>query len=1039
MNAIGWADRNLKDLGGFTAFACGDAVWHSTLVHDQAARIASGLAAMGLSPGDRVLLWLPNCPDLAICWRAVLRCGAVTVVAHHDSPPKKIEQLIAETEAKAIVTSAERFGYDFPGSTLRHRIWIDPGGERPGWISLGRIVAEHDPLVEPIGRSDNDVAWIRYTSGTTGAPKGIVTRHGALAAMLRGLRKRYGRWRSPVRQLSVLPMSSSFGSLPLFEGLGRKCTHYFLDRFDPEHVLEAIERHRIQRISLVPAMCEAILAVPDLGRFDTSSLRTVVSGGSNVSADLVDRFQDAFGVRIDVRYGITGVGVVSSTSSNSKPGSVGRPFSHLEAKVVDEDGSELPAGEIGELILSLRGAAGLDYWSLDPSTTAVASPGGWHRTGDLARLDADGELYVVGRTDDLIIQGRHNVHGAAVAEIVQRLPGVRECAVVGVPNAFLGQEVVACVARADGAQLTAGEIIAHCREHLEPPAVPTSVWFVDALPRNEAGKVKSHELRAAVEAAYGATQETELVQRLRTAPASDRYELLREEVCRILALVLSESGAIPVSAGGSFLDSGLDSLGAVELTHALAEAIGRPVPATLTYSHPTIAAASGFLLELMGWRDAENRVPANLRVPQHVDAAELRLETFFSQTELEPARRLSRRQSLQRDAKVVLLTGANGFLGRFLALELLERLPHDGRLYCLVRSSDKSSALERFRSAYESDQSLQEVVDRQLRDDRIVVLSGDLTQPRFGLSEETYGVLCGEIDCVVHNGAVVDYLLSYHELFTPNVLGSVEVTRFALAERLKSINYVSTVAARGPARKPSARKGPELAAGYSVSKWASEKLLREVHDRVRIPVTIYRPSHIMAHRTARGQINVEDTLTRLLQGIVLTALAPRSFYVQGRATKGANYDGLPVDAVARSIATLCLVTQADRPKYSEYNIVNAHRDVSLDAITDWVRSAGYRVEEVDDYAAWYQAFTNRLSSLNRPQRSQSLLPLIHAWRQPAGGTADRRDVNGSHRGLLAISRLAGTEPPIDTPRITEEFIHKCLKDMEISGLLDAVG
>lgn len=1039
MNAMHWADRNLKSLGGFTAFVFGDRIWHSKLVHDHSTRLASGLAAMGVSPGDRVLLWLPNCPELAICWRAVLRCGGVTVVAHHDAPLQRIEHLAGETEPTAIVASAERFGSSCSSSTVRHRIHIDPGEERSGWISLGKIVSENRPLIAPVRRSGDDVACIEYTSGTTGEPKGVLTRHGTLAARLQGLRQRGGRWRRPVRHLALLPMSSSFGSLPLFEGLARKCTHHFLDRFDPEQVLRAIQRHRIQRISLVPAMGEAILAVPDVTRFDVSSLRTVTCGGANVSTDLVVRFRDVLGVRIAVQYGITGVGGISRTSPDSKPGSVGRPFGHLRAKVVDREGRELPAGETGELMLNPGDRGAVEYWNPDGSATADVRARGWYRTGDLARFDGDGELYVLGRRDDLIIQGGHNIHATTVAELVQRLPEVRECAAVGIPNALLGQEVVVCVVLQDGARLTAGEIIAHCRRHLEPPAVPARVRFVDALPRNEAGKVKSHELRDAIETAREATQETELARRLRAAPASARHELLREEVMRILDGVLSESGTAPAAADASFIESGLDSLGAVELTHVLSEAIGHPVPATLTYSHPTMDAACGFLLELMGWGNAGPSVPTDRRASPAVDAEALRLDLFLSQSELDAARQRASKGKRRHDAKVVFLTGANGFLGRFLALEILQRLPADGRLYCLVRSSDSSSALERFHSAYQSDRSLADLVDRQLRNDRLVVLGGDLAQRTLGLPDGTHDRLCGEVDCIVHNGAVVDHVLGYRDLFAPNVLGTIEIIRLALAGRIKSINYVSTVAARGPSRNPASRADLEIAAGYSVSKWASERLLREVYNRARVPVRIHRPSHIMGHSTAPGQINVEDTLTRLLQGIVLTSLAPRSFFTEERAINGAHYDGLPVDAVARSIAASSLSGQGERPKYSEHNVVNPHRDVSLDVIADWVRSAGYRVERVDDYAAWYRAFTSRLGSLSRPQRSQSLLPLIHAWEQPIGLAAVRPDTKTFYRGLSRIARVAGAERPIDTPPITEEFIHKCLKDMHILGLIEAAG
>jgi fatty acid CoA ligase FadD9 len=186
-------------------------------------------------------------------------------------------------------------------------------------------------------------------------------------------------------------------------------------------------------------------------------------------------------------------------------------------------------------------------------------------------------------------------------------------------------------------------------------------------------------------------------------------------------------------------------------------------------------------------------------------------------------------------------------------------------------------------------------------------------------------------------------------------------------------------------------------------------------------VRIYRPSWIMAHREYPGQINTQDAFTRLLQGIVTTSLAPRSFYARGRSAAGAHHDGLPVDVVARSIAALAMAG-ADRPGSVGYHVVNPHRDVSLDAIVDWVKSAGYRVEQVDDYAAWFQAFRSRLGSLSRSRKLHSPLPLIHTWERPRGDAGVLE-----HETAGALSEIPG---------INEAFIHKCLKDMCALGLID---
>lgn len=1036
MNAMCWADRNLDALGDFDAFVAGDRVWRSLGAHDQGARIASGLAAMGVAPGDRVLLWLPNGPELVISWRAVVRAGGAAVVAPHDAPLQRIKQLAAETAPTAIVTSAARFGSDVDGLAVRHRIQADSGEERPGWCSVGRILAEHRPLIEPVARSGRDPAYLAFTSGTTGKPRGIVTTHDALTARLKSLRSYFAPWRAAVRRLAVLPMSSSFGSGVLFEGLANKCTLYFLDRFDPERVLATIQTHRIQWVSLVPTMCEAILAVPDPGRFDLSSLTTAVCGGAPVSPELVDRFRATLGVRLRVVYGMSGIGMVSIASLRSKPGSVGRPGRHLRARVIDPEGRELPAGEVGELVLHVGNKGAFEYWKPHSSAIAAADSDGWYRTGDLVRFDAHGELYVVGRCDDLIIQGGHNIHAQTIEEIVQRLPGVRECAAVGVPNQYLGQEAVVCVALHKAARLTAGDIIAHCRKNLEVRAVPASVWFVEALPRNELGKVKGHELRAAIQTVRGAVQETALVRQLGVASASVRRELLREQVRDLLGRALHDSVHAPAPDGAAFQDIGLDSLGAVELTLALGEALGRQLPMDLTYTHPTIDAVCSYLLETLGWESAPGLgVPS----PSPARAEDIQLADFLSPDDFDAARRSTPARSLSRPATAVFLTGANGFLGRFLVLEILQRLAHNsGMLHCLVRAPDDSSAFDRLRAAYATDPSLQDLFDRLRASGRLAVFGGDLTQPRFGLAEETYARLCGAVDCIVHNGAVVNHVLGYAELFAPNVLGTVEIIRFAVAQRIKRINFVSTVAVRGLERKSFISRRPAAAAGYSASKWASERLLRELHDRLGVPARVYRPSRILAHRQYRGQINVEDALTRLLHGIVTTSLAPRSFYAQPRSADGGNYDGLPVDVVARSIAALS-TGAIERPGYSEYDVINPHRGTDLDIIVDWVKSAGYRIERVDDYAAWYRAFENRLRTLSRPQRQHSLLPLIQAWQRPMRDGAAGYDTERFDRDLAQLAAIEAPEGLAEIPPISEAFIHKCLADMCGLGLIEPAG
>ena len=599
MNIATWADTNLERSGDFEALVFEGRTWTARELDDRTARLANALVALGVAPGERVVVVLPNQPELVVAFPAILRAGAVAVLVHPGATAAEIGRVCAHAEAAAIITS----------SALVGRVAVPPRirivvGRAAGWESFDSLVEAHTPLAEPIARAPGDLAQIAYTAGTTGIPKGVVYTHGTLTARLRFLGAQQNRRDGAMVLLAVLPMGHAFGTIPLLYRFVLPTKLVCLAEFRAEAVLAAIAQHRVEFAPLVPAMCEALLASPELGRHDLSSLRNIAVGGAPVSNALADRMEAAFKFRPTVSYGMTELpGITFNTGA--KRGSVGRLIPGVASRIVDDRGEDRPPGEVGEILLKAPWMSGLYYGQSPEASTKLRD--GWLHTGDLGYFDADRDLFIVGRSKELIIQAGNNVYPQEVVEVLSRLTGVAECAVVGVPNELLGEEVVACVVAAPGAKLTAGVVIAHCRAGLDPRKVPVRVHFIDALPKTELGKIKAHVLRDQIELERAGVHETPLVRRLRASTPAMRRDQLREALeARLRDVLRLPSGELDPRA--TFGGLGLDSLGAVELSNAIGIELGRPVPPTLTFSYPTLDAVTDHLLdELFGAAPAATR------------------------------------------------------------------------------------------------------------------------------------------------------------------------------------------------------------------------------------------------------------------------------------------------------------------------------------------------------------------------------------------------------------------------------------------------
>lgn len=495
-----------------------------------------------------------------------------------------------------------------------------------------------------------------------------------------------------------------------------------------------------------------------------------------------------------------------------------------------------------------------------------------------------------------------------------------------------------------------------------------------------------------------------------------------------------------MSPEARFIDLGGDSLSALTFSTLLADIYGIDVPVSVVID-PT-----GDLLSIANrierHRESGTARPTYGSVHDvgstEVHANDLTLNKFIDDDILKSAMSLSQPTA---EIRTVLLTGATGFLGRFLGMEWLERLaPSGGTLICVTRGADAAQARRRIEAALGSDAQL---LDRfkALAAGHLEVVAGDIGEPRFGLDEETWRRLADTVDLVVHPAAHVNHVLPYRQLFAPNVVGTAEVIRLAITARLKPIHYISTMGVSAVAHQlvdedtdirrsvPTCTVDDGYANGYGISKWAGEVLMREAHDLCGLPIAVYRPGMILADSRYAGQLNASDIFTRLLFSLVATGIAPRSFY-RGPANDGArpHYEGLPVDFLADAIAA---TGPQHGSSFDTYNTTNPHDDgVSLDTFVDWIIAAGYPIERIDDYPTWLTRFETAMRALPEDQRGQSVLAVLDVYREPMTAVAGS-PVPGE-RFQAAVDGVGRVIPPV-----SRELIEKYLADLEGIGVLTA--
>ena len=488
-----------------TALRIQDTAVSFGMLDGMSARVAGLLAASGIEAGDRVAIILPNIPPMAAIYYGILRHGAVVVPLNPLLRGREIAYHLQDSGASMI------FAFDFEDMLSQ----AEAGAAEAGGVEVvavnpatfGQLLGSAEPRPEVAPKDDNDTAVILYTSGTTGRPKGATLSHHNLFSNAEVSRSLLDTQESDV----------IFGGLPFFHVFGQTsalnaavmagASISLLPRFDPGQALQIIERDRVTIFQGVPTMYVAMLRHPAMAETDTSTLRGAISGGSSLPLEVLHEFEEVFGTEMLEGYGLSETSPVVSFNlpgPDRRAGSIGKPVRGMEVRIVDDAGEDLPVGEVGEL--AVRGEGVMQgYWN-NPEATAAAIPDGWFRSGDLARFDELGNIYIVDRKKDMILRNGYNVYPREVEEVLYEHPAVAEAAVLGVPDELSGEEVAAVVGVKEGAmpaddagrQALADEIRSFAKDRLAAYKYPRIVQLTDTLPKGPTGKILKREIAVTV-------------------------------------------------------------------------------------------------------------------------------------------------------------------------------------------------------------------------------------------------------------------------------------------------------------------------------------------------------------------------------------------------------------------------------------------------------------------------------------------------------------------------------------------------------------
>src|SRR5271170_722942 len=1034
--------------------------------------------------------------------------GLVSVPLQHNAPVSVLKPIIDEVEPRVLAAGAAYLDlavesalqsaslrhlvvFDYQPQVDEHRENLERARQRLHDAHMPVVVSTLDEVIqrgrelppEPLytGDTDQRVAMILYTSGSTGTPKGAMITERTLARLFTSS---LNETELPVFNVNFMPLNHIAGRMPLAAAFLTGGTSYFVAESDLSTLFDDWALVRPTNLLLVPRVVEMLFQhyrstvdrislegadIADAGQNAAIELRDQELGGrvlrtsvstAPLAGELRAFLESCLDVHVGDLYGLTEVVPVT------RDGIIVRP-SVIDYKLIDvpelgycTTDKPYPRGEL--LVKSENSTPG--YYKRPEVTAEAFDEDGYYRTGDvMAEIAPDHVVYVDRRKNVLKLANGEFVAVANLEAVFSAAPLVRQVFVYGNSERSYLLAVIVPTAEAlsqfgdDGAAPKAA-----LRESLQQTATAAELqsydvpadFLIETEPFSAANGLLSgvgKNLRPKLKDAYVARLE-ELYAKLAAAQVSE-LRALRQAAAEqpVLATVIGAARAV-LGSGGADLDSdahftdlGGDSLSALTFSNLLQELLGVEV------SVGVLVSPASNLGQIADYIETERRSGSTRptfatihgKGETTIYASDLTLEKFIDTETLAAAKTLPRAAG---EPHTVLLTGANGYLGRFVTLEWLERLSRTGgKLITIIRGNNADVARARLEKAFDSGDPQLLSHFREMATEHLEVITGDIGEPNLGLDDTTWQRLAESVDLIAHVGALVNHVLPYEQLFGPNVVGTAEVIKLAISSRIKPVPFMSPVAVAmqiapdkfaedGDIRaiSPARAIDDSYANGYGNSKWAGEILLREAFDLCGLPVAVFRSDMILAHSRYVGQLNVVDNFTRLVLSLLTTGIAPGSFYQTDAAghRPRAHYAGVPADFVAEAVTTLGKqVTDGFR----SFDVENPYDDgISLDTFVDWLIDAGNKIQRIGDHREWITRFETALKALPEKQRQQSVLPLLGAYREPE---KPLRGAPTPTKVFQTAVRAAKIGADKDIPHVSAALIDKYVTDLQHLALL----